>query len=106
MHAATSPRSPPSIRRSCCRRRAPRRRPGRILFSPAAAPPALEISAIRRDLTRARRPGAQEKTKMLKFLWAFLAAITLSGCGYNDFQTKDEQVKAAWGEVLNQYQRR
>jgi LemA protein len=32
--------------------------------------------------------------------------LTLSGCGYNDFQTKDEQVKAAWGEVLNQYQRR
>src|SRR5688500_10183795 len=43
---------------------------------------------------------------MLKFLWAFLAAVTLSGCGYNQFQTKDEQVKAAWSEVLNQYQRR
>ena len=35
-----------------------------------------------------------------------LAALTLSGCGYNDFQTKDEQVKAAWSEVLNQYKRR
>ena len=45
---------------------------------------------------------------MRKILWAvsILAALTLSGCGYNDFQTKDEQVKAAWGEVLNQYQRR
>jgi LemA protein len=43
---------------------------------------------------------------MLKFLWALLAAVTLSGCGYNQFQTKDEQVKAAWSEVLNQYQRR
>ena len=43
---------------------------------------------------------------MGKFLWAVLAAITLSGCGYNEFQTKDEQVKAAWAEVLNQYQRR
>ncbi len=30
----------------------------------------------------------------------------LSGCGYNDFQTKDEQTKAAWSEVVNQYQRR
>jgi LemA protein len=30
----------------------------------------------------------------------------LSGCGYNDFQTKDEATKAAWGEVVNQYQRR
>jgi LemA protein len=45
---------------------------------------------------------------MRKILWAvsLFAALTLSGCGYNDFQSKDEQVKAAWGEVLNQYQRR
>ena len=45
---------------------------------------------------------------MRKILWAFaaLAALALSGCGYNDFQTKDEQVKAAWAEVLNQYKRR
>jgi LemA protein len=45
---------------------------------------------------------------MRKLLWALplLAALTLSGCGYNDFQTKDEQVKAAWSEVLNQYKRR
>jgi len=32
--------------------------------------------------------------------------MLLSGCGYNDFQAKDEQVKADWAEVLNQYQRR
>ncbi len=37
---------------------------------------------------------------------AAAAALLLSGCGYNDFQTRDEQVKAAWAEVLNQYQRR
>jgi len=37
---------------------------------------------------------------------ALLAAIGLSGCGYNDFQRLDEQVKGAWSEVLNQYQRR
>jgi LemA protein len=30
----------------------------------------------------------------------------LTGCGYNDFQAKDEAVKAAWSEVVNQYQRR
>ena len=34
------------------------------------------------------------------------AAALLSGCGYNQFQTLDEQTKAAWSEVLNQYQRR
>lgn len=35
-----------------------------------------------------------------------IAAITLTGCGYNDFQRLDEQSKSAWSEVLNQYQRR
>ena len=30
----------------------------------------------------------------------------LTGCGYNTIQSKDEGVKAAWSEVLNQYQRR
>ncbi|MDE2625900.1 MAG: LemA family protein [Burkholderiales bacterium] len=37
---------------------------------------------------------------------ALLAVLSLSGCGYNRFQSLDEQVKAAWSEVLNQYQRR
>jgi len=32
--------------------------------------------------------------------------LLLSGCGYNTIQSADEQVKAAWSEVLNQYQRR
>ncbi len=36
-----------------------------------------------------------------------LALVTaLSGCGYNTLQSGDEQVKGAWSEVLNQYQRR
>ncbi|MBR0565167.1 LemA family protein [Azoarcus sp. L1K30] len=34
------------------------------------------------------------------------ALASLSGCGYNDFQRLDEDTKAAWAEVLNQYQRR
>ena len=40
--------------------------------------------------------------------WALLGVLSLlvSGCGYNTFQTQDEQVKAAWSEVVNQYQRR
>jgi LemA protein len=37
---------------------------------------------------------------------AALAAVLLSGCGYNDLQRQDEQIKSAWSEVLNQYQRR
>ena len=41
-----------------------------------------------------------------RLVLATLLALALSGCGYNKFQTGDEQVKAAWSEVLNQYQRR
>ena len=37
---------------------------------------------------------------------ALAAALTLSGCGYNQFQSLDEQTKSAWSEVLSQYQRR
>ncbi|MES2932772.1 MAG: LemA family protein [Pseudomonadota bacterium] len=48
--------------------------------------------------------------KLLKWCTKGLAmlaiASTLSACGYNDFQSKDESTKAAWGEVVNQYQRR
>jgi LemA protein len=35
-----------------------------------------------------------------------LLVLSLSGCGYNTFQTLDEEAKASWSEVLNQYQRR
>jgi LemA protein len=37
---------------------------------------------------------------------AAAATLSLSGCGYNDFQRLDEQTKSSWSEVLNQYQRR
>ncbi len=45
---------------------------------------------------------------MRAWSYTFLAAalMLLSGCGYNTLQTKDEGVKAAWSEVVNQYQRR
>ena len=45
----------------------------------------------------------------MRKMWTVLAvsfAVLLSGCGYNTMQRQDEQVKAAWSEVLNQYQRR
>jgi len=35
-----------------------------------------------------------------------VALLGLSGCGYNSLQQQDENVKAAWSEVVNQYQRR
>ena len=37
---------------------------------------------------------------------AAFAGMMLSGCGYNNMQSQDEQIKSAWSEVLNQYQRR
>lgn len=40
------------------------------------------------------------------FWLVILAAMSLSGCGYNTLQSEDEQIKAGWAEVLNQYQRR
>jgi LemA protein len=45
---------------------------------------------------------------MRAWSYALLAAMVfgLSGCGYNTLQQKDEGVKAAWSEVVNQYQRR
>ena len=43
---------------------------------------------------------------MKRFFAILTITLLLSGCGYNDFQRLDEQSKAAWSEVLNQYQRR
>ena len=43
---------------------------------------------------------------MARWFLIILSAFGLAGCGYNDFQSLDEQTKSAWSEVLNQYQRR
>ena len=45
-------------------------------------------------------------TRLLSLSFAALLSLLLSGCGYNQFQSLDEQSKSAWSEVLNQYQRR
>jgi len=42
----------------------------------------------------------------LKLALLTVAALLLSGCGYNTLQVQDETVKSAWSEVVNQYQRR
>jgi LemA protein len=49
------------------------------------------------------------ETQMTRSIFALLLAalsLMLGGCGYNQIQSEDEQVKAAWSEVINQYQRR
>jgi LemA protein len=44
--------------------------------------------------------------KRLSLALTLAATLVLSGCGYNTLQQTDEQIKAAWAEVVNQYQRR
>jgi LemA protein len=43
---------------------------------------------------------------VLRYLVILAMASLMTGCGYNTLQQQDEQVKSAWSEVLNQYQRR
>jgi LemA protein len=40
------------------------------------------------------------------FLLTIVSTLFLSGCGYNTLQSQDEEIKATWAEVLNQYKRR
>jgi LemA protein len=47
-----------------------------------------------------------KENNMKRWFLMMLVALSLTGCGYNDFQRLDEQTKSAWSEVLNQYQRR
>jgi len=45
-------------------------------------------------------------TRALLATTLLVGSLSLTGCGYNDFQRLDEQTTSAWSEVLNQYQRR
>lgn len=45
-------------------------------------------------------------SRFFKMLVAAWLGLLLTGCGYNEFQRLDEQIRSAWSEVLNQYQRR
>lgn len=56
---------------------------------------------------RARASLALPSFRLLTaFVFLLLAAPLLTACGYNAIPTQEEQAKAAWSEVLNQYQRR
>ena len=47
-----------------------------------------------------------KSTSLVRAVLLTFAIALLSGCGYNQIQSKDEATKAAWSEVLNQYKRR
>jgi LemA protein len=51
-------------------------------------------------------PSASIRSRALRLAAVLGLATALAGCGYNDFQRLDEEAKAGWSEVLNQYQRR
>ena len=50
--------------------------------------------------------STRQALRLVTLLFTGSLMALLSGCGYNDFQRLDEQVKSGWSEVLNQYQRR
>ena len=50
---------------------------------------------------RLRMPGC-----LYLFIISLPGILFVAGCGYNDLQGLDEEVKGAWAEVQNQYQRR
>jgi LemA protein len=57
-------------------------------------------------MTGAKEEGMATSTRLRGIIVLLMATLTLSGCGYNDLQGLDEDTKAAWSEVINQYQRR
>ncbi|KAF4530551.1 hypothetical protein B566_EDAN018677 [Ephemera danica] len=81
----------------------PRIIPARVLEVPGHRP------TFRQPVTSVHT-GHEENTMNMNRISAWIATLTLAlglgGCGYNDFQRLDEQVKGGWAEVLNQYQRR
>ena len=66
----------------------------------------VESRAGHPQLTSRLDSETEDMTKNWLTWFVLAAALTLSGCGYNTIQQQDEEVKAAWSEVLNQYQRR
>ena len=52
------------------------------------------------------RSGPSRAVRAARCALVAIGALLLSSCGYNTFQSNDEAVKAAWSEVVNQYQRR
>jgi LemA protein len=62
--------------------------------------------AQREPSVRSPQETTDMTNKLLGWVLAVGATLGLGGCGYNTIQSQDEQVKAAWSEVINQYQRR
>jgi LemA protein len=73
------------------------------------APCSLLLTALNSAATEKREGIIMRALRSLFYIPGTVAIALLlmgSGCGYNELQGRDEQVKAAWAEVQNQYQRR
>jgi LemA protein len=55
---------------------------------------------------RLKGPSMTMFKRLVRFVPVLAIAVSLAGCGINTIPTRDEQVKAAWGDVQSQYQRR
>src|SRR3982751_2403738 len=73
------------------------------MLAPALSRRILPVRVVTSDPLA---PTGGPMFRKLAALLAVLAVMSLSGCGYNDLQRQDEGIKAAWSEVVNQYQRR
>ena len=58
------------------------------------------------DVTVDKSVTRNEMRKPWMTVAVLILVLVLGGCGYNTFQSNDEQIKSSWAEVLNQYQRR
>src|SRR5690606_20830415 len=100
-------------RRRASRRPRAGRRPGRPgstarragAWPARSAPHAARLRLSCGNPSRRERMGARTRIGFVATL-AAVVSLGASGCGYNRIQGADEQVKAAWAEVGNQYQRR
>src|SRR4029079_11495925 len=99
--------APPPMRRCFPERIEPALpfRPSIVSFCPCVGA-RLAPSVRSSHLSRRRLSSGGTMIRKFAGLIAVFAALALGGCGYNDLQRQDEGIKAAWSEVLNQYQRR
>jgi LemA protein len=61
---------------------------------------------VKANLVKANLMKGSSMRKLFLSAIVLVASVSLAGCGYNKLQNQDEAVKAAWSEVVNQYQRR
>src|SRR5690349_18720634 len=64
------------------------------------------MRSVQSPKCRRRSSGGRVAMRLLRLAFLLVLVSLVSGCGYNAIQSKDEGVKAAWSEVVNQYQRR